>query len=204
MDARPLTRARLFVVRHGRTAGNGDRYLGWADEPLDDVGREQAQALGERLAREDIDVVYASPLSRALDTARPIAARQAAPLRAREELKEIDYGRYQGLRKGAHKLRVRKHHRYDAMPGGESLHDVFRRVGRVYDDLRCELHAGRNVAAVGHFWSLRMLVGVLAGRRFDELSSRSPEFTPENGSALRVDVRPEAGDRLRVERASWI
>ena len=75
-----MTPGRLYLVRHGRTAGNTVRYVGWGDEPLDDVGREQARALAAQLADEPIDVVYSSPLSRALDTARPLAEAHGAPL----------------------------------------------------------------------------------------------------------------------------
>jgi broad specificity phosphatase PhoE len=96
-----MTRApgRLYAVRHGRTAGNGVRYVGQGDEPLDDVGREQARALADHLAGEPIAVVYTSPLSRARDTARPFAARCGATLRVRDELMEIDYGDYQDVLK---------------------------------------------------------------------------------------------------------
>jgi broad specificity phosphatase PhoE len=198
-----VTGARLYLVRHGRTGGNGNRYVGWADEPLDEVGRKQARAVADRLAGEAIDAVYASPLSRAVDTARPLAERHGAPLRVRAELKEIDYGGYQGVLKADRKLRLRKHHLYDAMPGGESLHDVFRRIERLHRELEPELRAGRGVAAVGHFWSLRMLVGVLAGTPFEELFARSVEFSPENGSVWRMDVL-EAGERLRLGDVSAV
>jgi broad specificity phosphatase PhoE len=199
-----MTPGRLFVVRHGRTGGNAKRYVGWEDVPLDEVGHEQARAVADLLGAETIDAVYASPLSRALDTARPLAERQGAPLRVREELKEIDYGRYQGRLKADGPLRLRQEHLFDAMPGGESLHDVFRRVERVHAELVPELSAGRTVAAVGHFWSLRMLVGVLSGVPFEELFARSVESTPANGSVWRVGFVAEPGGALRVEDASWV
>lgn len=199
-----MSGARLFVVRHGRTGGNANRYVGWEDEPLDEVGREQAQAVADRLADETIDMVYASPLSRALDTARPLAEFHGVELRVREELKEINYGGYQGVLKSDRKLRLRKHHLYDTMPGGESLHDVFRRIERLHGEIEPELRAGRNVAAVGHFWSLRMLVGVLSALPFEELFARSVEFTPANGSVWRVEVVADGGGPLRVERAFWV
>jgi broad specificity phosphatase PhoE len=182
-----VTPGRLYVVRHGRTGGNGNRYVGWQDEPLDEVGRAQAQAVADRLADARIDVVYASSLSRAIDTARPLAERRGAPLRIRDDLREIDYGAYQGILKADRKLKLRRHHLYDAMPGGESLHDVFRRVERVHDEIGRELHDGRGVAAVGHFWSLRMLVGLLTAVPFDELFAESLAFSPENGSIWRFE-----------------
>ncbi|HEX6787226.1 MAG TPA: histidine phosphatase family protein [Acidimicrobiales bacterium] len=70
----PLTAVRLHLVRHGRAAA------GWDDDPdppLDDVGREQADAVAERLASaigRPLPVV-ASPLLRCRQTAAPIATR---------------------------------------------------------------------------------------------------------------------------------
>ena len=173
---------RLHLVRHGRTAGNTVRYVGWGDEPLDEVGRGQARALAERLATERIDLVYSSPLSRALDTARPLADTHHAPLRVRDELKEIDYGEYQDLLKSERKLRLKRNHRVERMPGGESLRDVFDRVAVVRAEVDAELRAGRHVAVVAHFWSLRMLAGQVDGLDFDGVLARD-DYSPENGSA---------------------
>jgi broad specificity phosphatase PhoE len=173
---------RLYLVRHGRTAGNRVRYVGWGDEPLDEVGRRQARALAEQLAAEPIDVVYSSPLSRALDTARPLAAGHDAPLRVRDELKEIHYGAYQDILKAERKLKLKRNHRTEPMPGGESLRDVFDRVAVVREEVEAERRAGRNVAVVAHFWSLRMLAGQVDGLTFDEVLARD-DYSPENGVA---------------------
>jgi 2,3-bisphosphoglycerate-dependent phosphoglycerate mutase len=173
-----MTPGRLYLVRHGRTAGNTVRYVGWGDEPLDDVGREQAHALAAQLADEPIDVVYSSPLSRALDTARPLAEAHGAPLHVREELKEIDYGAYQDVLKADRKLK--RNHRTERMPGGESLRDVFDRVAVVRAAVDAERRAGRDVAVVAHFWSLRMLAGQVDGLAFDEVLARD-DYSPENG-----------------------
>jgi broad specificity phosphatase PhoE len=172
-------------VRHGRTAGNGVRYVGWGDEPLDEVGRRQARALADELAGEPIDIVYSSPLRRALDTARPLAQRHRAPLRVREQLKEVHYGAYQGLLKRDTKLRLKRFHRVRRMPRGESLRDVFGRVHGVFAEIEPELSRGRHVAVVAHFWSLRMLVGHTAGLTFDDVLERD-DYAPANGSVVRV------------------
>jgi broad specificity phosphatase PhoE len=177
-----MTPGRLYLVRHGRTAGNNVRYVGWGDEPLDEVGREQARALAEQLAGEPIDVVYSSPLSRALDTARPLAERHGAQLHVRDELKEIDYGDYQDILKAERKLKLKRNHRVERMPGGESLRDVFERVATVRAEIEAERDHGRNVAVVAHFWSLRMLAGQVDGLSFDEVLARD-DYSPENGVA---------------------
>ena len=180
-----MGRGRLYLVRHARTAGNGVRYVGWGDEPLDEVGTQQAQALADELAGEPLDAVYSSPLRRALDTARPLAERHRVPLRVREELKEVHYGVYQDRSKGATKLRLKRTHRFRRMPGGESLHDVFDRVHRVLAEIEPELSAGGHIAVVAHFWSLRMLFGHAAGLAFDDLLERG-DYAPANASVVRV------------------
>ena len=177
-----MTPARLYLVRHGRTAGNQVRHVGWADDPLDEAGREQVRALVADLAAEPIDVVYASPLRRALDTARPIAETHAAPLHVRDGLKEIDYGAYQDVPKAKRKLRLRRNHRVKRMPDGESLRDVFDRVAVVRAEVEAGLEAGRHVAVVAHFWSLRMLAGQVDGLSFDEVLDRD-DYSPGNGVA---------------------
>jgi broad specificity phosphatase PhoE len=175
-----MTPGRLYLVRHGRTAGNQVRYVGWGDDPLDATGREQVRTLAAALAPEPIDVVYASPLRRAHDTARPLAESHGAPLHLRDGLKEIDYGAYQDVLKAERKLRLRRNHRVERMPGGESLRDVFDRVAAVRAEVEADRTAGRHVAVVAHFWSLRMLAGQVDGLSFDEVLERD-DYSPENG-----------------------
>jgi broad specificity phosphatase PhoE len=192
----------LYAVRHGRTAGNGVRYVGQGDEPLDDVGRAQAAELADRLADAPIAVVYASPLRRALDTARPFADRLGAEIRVRPGLMEIDYGAYQDVLKAERKLKLKRKHRTEPMPGGESLRDVHDRVAAVLAEVVADLRAGRGVAVVAHFWSLRMLVGGLAGMTFEEVVERG-DYAPENASVWRVELIAGGADAVRVARASW-
>jgi broad specificity phosphatase PhoE len=176
----------LFLIRHGRTGGNKQRYVGWEDVPLDDEGRRQAAAVAQALAVDVIDAVYASPLSRAVDTARPLAAARGLEVRVRPALKEIDYGRYQGMLKADQPLRLRHEHRVEPMPGGESLADVYRRLEAAWGELRQELAAGRSLAVVGHFWSNRMLAAVMRGVAFEDVFL-GRDYKPENGSVFVLD-----------------
>jgi broad specificity phosphatase PhoE len=190
---------RLLLIRHGQTGGNGQRYVGREDVPLDEVGVAQARAIAGALIHEPVDAVYASPLSRAVETARPLAEARALPILVREALREIDYGRYQGLLKTDQPLRLRHDHRFTAMPDGESLHDVFVRVSRFGTELRAGLAAGRSVVVVGHFWSNRMLAAALDDVPFADVFSRTT-YKPANGSIY------ELGCRGTAERASvrWL
>ncbi len=65
---------KLILVRHAETQDNLDGILlGHQDSPLTDLGKEQALVMAKELKREKIDVVYSSPLGRALETAQIIA-----------------------------------------------------------------------------------------------------------------------------------
>ncbi len=88
---------RLFLIRHGRTAWNAQgRVQGWADVPLDEVGREQARRLAERLRGDPPDLILCSPLWRAYETAQILAAVWKVPVEVDERLKERGQGPLEG------------------------------------------------------------------------------------------------------------
>lgn len=96
--ARPCSEAtRIILVRHGQTHWNVLGILqGNADIPLDETGLEQAQTLAQEIATKDVDAIYASPLSRAYDTALAIAAPHGLKVHKRGNLREIGLGLYTG------------------------------------------------------------------------------------------------------------
>jgi broad specificity phosphatase PhoE len=175
----------ILLIRHGRTDGNGARYVGWEDVPLNAAGRAQAARVAELLAGEQIDAVYASSLSRALETARPLADACGLPVLPRDELREIHYGALQGTAKAERRIRVRHDHRETPLPGGESLRDVYARVARLGAELATAAASGGRIALVGHFWSVRMLAGALLGIPFAELPG-GLAYKPGNGAVARI------------------
>src|SRR5437588_12901321 len=93
---------RVFMVRHGATVSSAeDRFAGATDVALSDEGREQTQRLAEGLSRETFVAIYASPLSRTMETARILAAPHKLPVEARDGLREINHGSWeQSTRRG--------------------------------------------------------------------------------------------------------
>lgn len=84
----------IWLVRHGETEwARQGRHTGRTDIPLTAAGREQAQALGRRLAAHSFELVLTSPLSRAADTARLAGS---APAEPEPDLLEWDYGALEG------------------------------------------------------------------------------------------------------------
>lgn len=84
----------IHLVRHGETAFNARRIVQGPvhDEPLSDVGRAQARAVGARFSDTPIAAIYASPLKRARETADEIATVTGASVTAVPEFAEFHWG----------------------------------------------------------------------------------------------------------------
>jgi len=85
---------KIYLVRHGQSADNAARILGGRrDSVLTELGIKQAQDIAERLLREDIDLIYSSPLKRALGTASIIAEKlKIKNIEVDARLMERDFG----------------------------------------------------------------------------------------------------------------
>ena len=129
----------LLFIRHAETRANAvGRWQGWTDPPLTAAGRAQAASLAYRLARElpSVDAIYTSPLRRALETARIIAAQLDKEPRLVEGLKEIHFGRLEGvsldeMEERFPDLHARWQDRSDMefqWPGGEQRGEFFHRA----------------------------------------------------------------------------
>lgn len=92
---------RVYLVRHGATRlSTENRFAGSMGVDLSEEGRAQVHRLAERLAGDDLAAVYASPLSRTLETAEILARPHGlAPVRD-DALREIGHGRWEGLTRG--------------------------------------------------------------------------------------------------------
>jgi len=89
---------RLYLIRHGEVAWNRENsYIGSTDLPLNDEGRRQAELLADRLKGTDLAGVYSSDLSRARETAEIIAERLDLSVVIVPELRELDYGEWEGM-----------------------------------------------------------------------------------------------------------
>ena len=88
----------LLLVRHGETDWNADgRLQGQTDRPLSDFGRRQARRLADELADEELEAIYSSDLSRARETAEIVAERLGLPVVLDPDLREKDWGTWEGL-----------------------------------------------------------------------------------------------------------
>lgn len=148
---------RIIVVRHGETDWNKEgRYQGDLDIPLNERGLRQAERLSQALASERIDIIFSSPLRRALETAKAIAMRQKSPLFVIDELKEISFGEWEGLLISEIKTRYRdvyemwiREPEKVTIPSGESLSMVFSRV-KLFLDPVLERYKKETILIAGH------------------------------------------------------
>lgn len=126
----------VVLVRHGETEwSRAGKHTGRTDVPLTAHGREQAEAVGALLRSRRFALVLTSPLGRALDTCRLAGFGDRA--QARDELKEWDYGAYEGrttaeLREERPGWTLWR----DGVPEGETVEQVGARVDGVLDEVR--------------------------------------------------------------------
>ena len=93
-----MSATRLCIVRHGETAWNAEhRVQGQLDVPLNAAGLAQADAIARTLAHEKFAAIYSSDLSRALQTAQPLAGVLNLKIVQDKDLRERHYGIFQKL-----------------------------------------------------------------------------------------------------------
>ena len=89
----------LYITRHGQTVWNTEKRMqGWNDSPLTKLGLEQAKRLGQRLENTRIDIIYSSPLGRAIKTAKIVMGKKDIPIVCDDRLKEINLGKWEGMK----------------------------------------------------------------------------------------------------------
>jgi Fructose-2,6-bisphosphatase len=143
----------LYLVRHGETDWNRQRRIqGLTDIPLNDTGREQARLTGMLLTRRPITRVFASPLSRARETAEIIAAELGlADPELRDALVERNYGEAEGL--GFAEI-DRLYPPGVAVAGRESREEVAARILPELVRIAAE-HPGESLVVVSHGGAIR-------------------------------------------------
>ncbi len=145
----------VVLVRHGETEWTkSGQHTGSTDIPLTDEGRRVARGLGDRLGGRSFAAAFSSPLERSLETAR-LTGFDADALQIRDDLREWDYGEYEGLT--TEQIRERRPGWLlwrDGTPGGEDATAVGIRADRTIEELRA-VEGDAVVFSHGHF--LRVL-----------------------------------------------
>jgi broad specificity phosphatase PhoE len=174
----------LVLVRHGQTewSANG-RHTSRTDLPLVDSGRERAEALANALAGHSYALVLVSPLRRALETAELAGFGAAAEVS--EDLREWDYGEYEGLTTPEIRAQRPEWNLWtDGCPGGESPEQVGHRADTV---LKRAGGADGDVLMFAHGHILR----VLTARWLDMAPAAGARFALGAGAICRLGFERE-------------
>ncbi|MEG2007479.1 MAG: histidine phosphatase family protein [Oscillospiraceae bacterium] len=188
---------KLFFARHGESEGNVKLLLyGHTDCPLTDAGRQDAAALGEKLAGLDIKRCYTSPLSRAADTARIALAGRDVPITLSDDLMEQYMGDFENT------SFVEMREKYPDLirtmledwttvvpPNGESYAQLSERSNRCLDNI---IEQNEDALVVAHNGTLSAIFGRLLATE----PSGIDKFWFHHGCYSCVDIEHK---RIRLE-----
>lgn len=191
-----MTITRIGMIRHGETLWNRDgRWQGQAPVPLNDEGLQQAELLAAYLAEQHDDAVliYASDLTRAMQTAKAIAAQLNIPVIPDRVWREIDVGEWQGLT--VEEVRAWDPERLALVatdpqrqprPGGESWEQVGERGLQALLELP-KAHPNQRVLVVTHGGLIRSVLNRL-------IPQEDPRFIVDNTSITELAYEHESGE----------
>lgn len=156
---------RFWLIRHGEPAEQmRHRCYGSLDVELSGTGRAQMARVAEYLKAEPVTAFYASPRSRALDSARILAAASSCPVQVVADLREIDFGDFEGLPYEEIAARYPETYRQwmetpaaVRFPNGESFPEMRSRVLGAFETILRE-REGQTVAIVSHGGVNRILL----------------------------------------------
>lgn len=215
--------ATLILVRHGRTTANAGGTLAGRlpGVTLDEEGRRQARATGERLSTVGLAAVVSSPLERCRDTAEEIATVQETRpgIELEERLTECDYGAWQGraLKELAKEdlWRTVQHQPSAArFPDGESLREMADRAVAAVRERDTAVQAAHGPeavwVAVSHGDVIKAVLADAAGAHLDHFqrfvvdpgSVSIVRYTAERPFVLGVNTR--AGDLAWLDRPATV
>ena len=148
---------KIFLVRHGQDTDNEQRILnGRRDTELTELGREQARQVAEKLKDNNIQVIYASPLKRAYETARIIATTLGIDeVITDEHLMEREFGVLTGqpiadISKYTNKILLTDRVTYFLEAEGvEDFPTLIQRAKKILEEIN-ERHDNKNILIVTH------------------------------------------------------
>ena len=182
---------KIYIVRHGQTDSN----LRWAcighkDVALNSTGEVQARMLAEKLRDVSFDIVYTSPLSRAVNTIMPtVNIRKDIKLVMNYGLIERDFGIMDDMNFDEIKEKFPDEYKkwmsdriFYRPPEGESIEDLQMRAGEAMDKI-INAHKEDNILIVTHKAIARTILAHLLGLSPEQ----SGIFEPDNGRIAVVD-----------------
>ena len=163
----------IILVRHGHTPTTGKILPGRAKGlHLSELGKEQASKVATNLSMLDnVTAVYASPMERTLETAKPIASAFGLKVQRNRGLIEADFGKWTGrklsdLRKLSDWEIVQKNPSLFRFPDGESFIEIQSRMVETITRIS-DKHRGEIVIAVSHADTIKAFLTAMLGTPLD-------------------------------------
>ncbi len=210
----------VLLIRHGENEWTASHKLAGRTPGvhLNEYGRQQAEALGQRLAQAKLSAIYSSPLERTIETAQAIASHHnGLELKTRPGLLEVDYGKWTGreIKKLSKKKSwpvIQFYPTGAGFPGGEMMHQMQARMVQEINTLVSQ-HVGEIIAVIGHADLIKAAVAHYLGVHFDlfqrivisTASITTISFSPLGPRVLTVNdtnhnpPRPEKNDQEKKE-----
>ncbi len=165
-------RSTVFLIRHGNTELNKKKaFRGHIDVPLDGEGLEQAEKTAKFLRDIDFDIIYSSPLSRAMQTADIIKDSQKKEVKVITEpgFLDISFGEWEGKTydeaqaqyPDVFKVWAKEPHKAK-VPGGETLSEVKKRARETLNDIVSDRN-GSTIGIVSHRMINKLLINSILG-----------------------------------------
>ena len=195
-----MNTTKLYLIRHGETDGNRTGVLmGSTDTPLNDHGRQQAAALSERVNALEVDAIFSSPLSRAVETATLVFGEER-PIITDSSLQEFHFGDWEGM----HFADIAREYpdvwqmwltdwEQTRIPGGEAFPAFRERVVSFVEEVVAS-HPGRRVALVSHGGCIR---SVLAHFFCGSVAKGYWKFQVDNAALAEIEFMGELPILLR-------
>lgn len=186
----------FILIRHGYSKGNKEKiFTGQLDLPLDEVGVAQAKATAKYISENyRIDRIYSSDLSRACETARPLAEATGLEILPCKELRETDFGKWQGmLIADVAKEFPEDFAEYKAAPGlsmfggAECYATVMKRASEAIDRIAAE-NDGKTVVISTHGGVIRSLRAAWQNVELKDIK-QIPHVPNSSVTVLDYDVR---------------
>jgi phosphoserine phosphatase len=157
---------KIFLARHGQTEWNREnRVQGRVQHiQLNENGVRQSERLAERLEKENIDIVYSSPLERALQTAEIVAEKHNLSIITHEGLAERRFGHLDGLTMDEFRKKhpaVWKSYMEDrdlhGVDGAETVKELRERGVAAFDEI-IKMNPGKNILIITHAGILKVII----------------------------------------------
>ncbi len=192
----------IYILRHGQTDSNlRNACIGSVDIPLNEHGKEQAKKLKKKLLAINFDVIYSSPLSRAIDTISPyIKENPQIPMHMSYAFSERDFGEwedmsYEEIEKKDPDLfkKWQQDQTYFKIPDGESISEVRERVDKALAKILSQ-NEDKKILIVTHLLSGRNVIASL----LDLPKESDRGFLIKNAQMAKVEIKNGKGTLIEL------